>query len=172
MRLLKVSDLMYFRLFQMASSGNDRMLNVRTLSQGVRREPTIGLLDAINLLLACIIGSGIFISAKAVLEFSGSYGLSIMVWVGSGFLCIMVRKKVFRIKAMPPKKKSVFVKKFEIEINAWEDRPSFALSETLWFFIGRSFFDEVFSRFLSSSVKKRHFFLEKECFEVFARNFR
>ena len=76
------------------------------------------------------------------------------------------------IKTISPQKKSVFVKKFEIEINAWEDRPSFALSETLCFFIGRPFFDEVFSRFLSSSVKKRDFFLEKGCFEIFARNFR
>ena len=75
------------------------------------------------------------------------------------------------LQAIPPLKKSVFVKKFEIEINAWKDSPSFALSETLWFFIGHPFFDEVFSRFLSSSVKKRDFFLEKECFEVFARNF-
>ena len=70
------------------------------------------------------------------------------------------------------KKKLVFVKKLEIEISAWEDSPSFALSETLWFFIGCPFFDEVFSHFLSSSVKKRDFFLEKECFEVVARNCR
>ena len=62
--------------------------NVPTLSQaqGVNRQPTMGLLDAINLLLACIIGSGIFISAKAVLEYSGSYGLSIVVWMGCGLL--------------------------------------------------------------------------------------
>ena len=76
------------------------------------------------------------------------------------------------LRPYPPQKKSVFVKKFEIEITAWEDSPSFALSETLWFFIGLPFFDEVFSRFLSSSIKKRDFFLEKGCFEVFARNFR
>ena len=35
------------------------------------------------------------------------------------------------LRPSPPKKESVFVKKFEIEINAWEDSPSFALSETL-----------------------------------------
>ena len=50
----------------------------------------MGLGDAINLLLACIIGSGIFISAKAVLEYSGSYGLSIVVWVVCGVICILV----------------------------------------------------------------------------------
>jgi hypothetical protein len=52
----------------------------------------MGLLDAINLLLACIIGSGIFISAKVVLEYSGSYGLSIIVWISCGLLCIMVKR--------------------------------------------------------------------------------
>ncbi len=35
------------------------------------------------------------------------------------------------VKASPPRKKSVFVKKVEMEINTWEDSPSFALSETL-----------------------------------------
>ena len=40
------------------------------------------------------------------------------------------------------------------------------------FLLGAPFFDEVFSRFLLSRIKKRDFFLEKECFEVFARNFR
>ncbi|CAF0935948.1 unnamed protein product [Didymodactylos carnosus] len=49
----------------------------------------MGLLQAINLLLACVIGSGIFISAKTVLEYSGSYGLSILVWIFCGLLCIM-----------------------------------------------------------------------------------
>ena len=35
------------------------------------------------------------------------------------------------LKATPPPKKSIFVKKMKIEINAWEDSPSSALSETL-----------------------------------------
>jgi len=51
----------------------------------------MGIFGAINLLLACIIGAGIFISAKAVLEFSGSYGLSIVVWISCCVLCILVR---------------------------------------------------------------------------------
>ena len=72
-------------------------------------------------------------------------------------------------KASPPQKQSVFVKKFEIEINA---REVSLFQKRYGFLLGAPFFDEVFSRFLSSSVKKRHFFLEKECFEVFARNFR
>ncbi len=75
-----------------SSSSGDHGTDVPTLSQGVKRQPTMGLLDAINLLLACIIGSGIFISARAVLEYSGSYGLSIIVWVGCGSICILVKE--------------------------------------------------------------------------------
>lgn len=75
----------------MASSTSDHAAGVPSLSERTsKHQPTMGLLDAINLLIACIIGSGIFISAKAVLEYSGSYGLSIVVWVGCGLLCVMV----------------------------------------------------------------------------------
>ncbi|CAF0804923.1 unnamed protein product [Adineta steineri] len=74
----------------MAPSSGDHAANVPSLStRTTKHQPTMGLLDAINLLLACIIGSGIFISAKAVLEFSGSYGFSIVVWISCGILCIM-----------------------------------------------------------------------------------
>ena len=63
-------------------------LSERTVNN---KPPTMGVLNSINLLLACIIGSGIFISAKAVLEYSGSYGLSIVVWIGCCLICIMVK---------------------------------------------------------------------------------
>jgi hypothetical protein len=77
----------------MAPSSGNHATDVPSLStRTAKHTPTMGLLDAINLLLACIIGSGIFISAKAVLEYSGSYGLSIVVWIGCGILCIMVKK--------------------------------------------------------------------------------
>jgi hypothetical protein len=41
-------------------------------------------------------------------------------------------------------KKSIFVKKIEIEIMAWEDSPRFALSETLWLSIKYPFFGRNF----------------------------
>jgi hypothetical protein len=37
-------------------------------------------------------------------------------------------------KAPPPSKKSVFARKVEIKINAWEDSLESDLSETLWLF--------------------------------------
>lgn len=82
----------------MAASGGEQKSAPTLTALGMKRPPTMGLLDAINLLLACIIGSGIFISAKAVLEFSGSYGLSIIVWVGCGVLCILVSQMTERMR--------------------------------------------------------------------------
>jgi hypothetical protein len=83
----------------MAPSSGDHGMNVPSLSTRTsEKPPSMGLLGAINLLLACIIGSGIFISAKSVLEYSGSYGFSIVVWISCGVLCIMVKKYVRNLK--------------------------------------------------------------------------
>jgi hypothetical protein len=46
------------------------------------------------------------------------------------FLIILISMD-FQLRPPPPSKKSVFVRKIEIEINAWEDSPSSPLSETL-----------------------------------------
>ena len=85
----------------MRSATKDHGSSVPTLSQGTNRQPTMGLLSAINLLLACIIGSGIFISARAVLEYSGSYGLSIVVFIVCGILCSLVREGFSNRKVNP-----------------------------------------------------------------------
>ena len=45
-------------------------------------------------------------------------------------LIFSVRNDYFKATPPPPKK-SIFVKKMKIEIYAWEDSPSSALSETL-----------------------------------------
>ena len=65
------------------------------------------------------------------------------------------------IKVIPPQKESVFVKKFEIEINAWEDSPSFALSGTLWFFTGRHFLTKFLVVFCHRVLKNAIFFWKK-----------
>jgi hypothetical protein len=47
----------------------------------------------------------------------------------------------------PTQKKSVFVKKVEIEINAWEDSLKFTLSEAIWLLIWYLIFGQNFWRF-------------------------
>ncbi|KAJ3595557.1 hypothetical protein NHX12_004860 [Muraenolepis orangiensis] len=53
---------------------------------GVALKKEIGLLSACGIIVGNIIGSGIFVSPKGVLENAGSVGLAIVVWVVTGVI--------------------------------------------------------------------------------------
>eukprot|EP00062_Callorhinchus_milii_P009916 gi/632954351/ref/XP_007892912.1/ PREDICTED: cystine/glutamate transporter-like [Callorhinchus milii] len=46
----------------------------------------VGLVECLSLIMGTIIGSGIFITPKGVLETSGTIGMSLMVWLVCGIL--------------------------------------------------------------------------------------
>ena len=50
----------------------------------LRRELT--LVDGASIIIGIIVGSGIFVSPKGVLQYSGSVGLSCIIWLLSGLL--------------------------------------------------------------------------------------
>lgn len=49
----------------------------------------LGLIDGCAIILGVIIGAGIFVSPKGVLLYSGSIGVALIIWVLSGFLCLV-----------------------------------------------------------------------------------
>lgn len=50
---------------------------------------TMGLVAAVNVIVGVMIGSGIFVSPTAALEYSGSVGMSLVVWLVCGIISLL-----------------------------------------------------------------------------------
>lgn len=65
----------------------------RNISEGdvsiVGLKRRVGFVSGTALIVGTMIGSGIFVSPKGVLQRSGSVGLSLIVWVGSGLISLL-----------------------------------------------------------------------------------
>lgn len=63
--------------------------NGKAKDESVGLKPKLGLMNGITIIVGCMIGSGIFISPKGVIQGTGSVGLSITVWVLSGLFSLI-----------------------------------------------------------------------------------
>ncbi|XP_027194573.2 b(0,+)-type amino acid transporter 1-like isoform X1 [Dermatophagoides pteronyssinus] len=67
--------------------------NARNFSEGdvsiVGLKRRVGFISGTALIVGTMIGSGIFVSPKGVLERSGSVGMSLIVWIGSGLISLL-----------------------------------------------------------------------------------
>ncbi|KAG7168110.1 Y+L amino acid transporter 2-like 12 [Homarus americanus] len=60
-----------------------------TDSSSVRLKKELGLLEGVAVIVGIVVGSGIFVSPKGVLLYSGSVGMSLAVWVACGLLSMV-----------------------------------------------------------------------------------
>ncbi|KAG7168870.1 Y+L amino acid transporter 2-like 5 [Homarus americanus] len=54
--------------------------------ENLQLKKELGLMDGVGIIVGIIIGSGIFVSPKGVVQFTGSVGMSLVVWGMSGLL--------------------------------------------------------------------------------------
>lgn len=78
-------------------SRNDRNISEGDVSiVGLKRR--VGFVSGTALIVGTMIGSGIFVSPKGVLQRSGSVGLSLIVWIGSGLISLLGKIKQVKLK--------------------------------------------------------------------------
>ena len=72
------------------SDGNGRrMSQTSTNGSETKLKRQLGLLDGASIIIGIIVGSGIFVSPKGVLQYSGSVGMSLIIWTLSGVLSMI-----------------------------------------------------------------------------------
>ena len=63
----------------------------------------LGLANGVNVIVGIIVGSGIFVSPKGVLQDAGSVAMALAVWVCSGILCLFGALSYAELGTMIPK---------------------------------------------------------------------
>lgn len=69
--------------------GGETSVKDNDSGEGVRLKKELSLLNGVAIIVGVIVGSGIFVSPSLALQYSGSKGMALIVWVLSGFLSMI-----------------------------------------------------------------------------------
>lgn len=87
---LDISNCNRKSLFDFSVSGTmEKKEKVPGESKDVGLKQNIGLLSAVNIIIGVMIGSGIFISPTAALNYSGSVGMCLVIWALCGIVSLL-----------------------------------------------------------------------------------
>ena len=73
------------------------------LKSSTGMQKTVGLVGGVSIIIGTMIGSGIFASPRSVAEKTGSVGLNLLVWCGSGLIGMMGALCYIELGTMIPK---------------------------------------------------------------------
>lgn len=112
---------------KMAFNG-DQKKSANAEETAVELKKELGLMDGVAIIVGVIIGAGIFVSPKGVLQHSGSIGQAIIVWILSGVLSTvgalcyaelgMSSKSIFNIfffSEMNKKNRTFYFRKIQVQ---------------------------------------------------------
>lgn len=73
----------------MPGSPDHQQLAESDSSDGVKMKKEIGIVEAVSIIVGVIVGAGIFVSPRGVLDYSRSIGEALIFWGLSGLLSLL-----------------------------------------------------------------------------------
>ncbi|XP_071524171.1 Y+L amino acid transporter 2-like isoform X2 [Panulirus ornatus] len=84
-------------------NSDDREKKSDSSRTGLRLKRELGLLDCVGIIVGSIIGTGIFVSPRSVFHYTGSVGMSLVMWAATGLLAMMGALSYTELGTMIPK---------------------------------------------------------------------